>query len=778
MMIPATPVRQHVAVGKRPVLILVLLLGCGVVWGAAPAATLTSLADIHALSNAEAAKSLPVAFEATVTYYMRGNKDLFLEDANLAIYAEAPLDLNLTLGDRVLVRGKTRASFRPDLLADSVTFLRHGIPPAPVPAAFKQMIRAQLDCKRVTVRATVRSADIVTDEHLTSIYMQLLVDGGYVDATVNGSDADELKELLDSEVDITGVVAGKFDSKNQLTGILIEVPGLSDVKILKRAGIGLDSLPVTPMDEILQGSYVNDLSQRIHVRGTITYYQPGSTIILQDGAKSLPITTQFEKPLRIGDLADATGFPEVHDFALSLNRGEIRDNSIQSPMNPRFVTSDKLASGANAFDLVSIEGTVLMAERESSQDQYVLTSGSHLFSAIYRHPDPNLVSVLPPMRQIPVGSRVRITGICMLYYGSDPFQGPVAFDVLMRTFDDIMVISNPSWLSVRNLISLVVVLLVAIVAVGARGWAMERRNRRQNASSAYTERRRGQILEDINGSRPLAEILEQITELVSFRLQGAPCWCEIIDGAKLGNYPAKLDNMRVVEHEIPARAGSRLGTLYAAFDSRAKSRSGEREVFSAAASLATLAIETRRLYSEMLHRSEFDLLTDIHNRFSLEKRLDNLIDDARANAGMFGLVYIDLDGFKQINDGYGHQTGDAFLQAVALRMKAQLRPVDTLARLGGDEFAVLVSVARNRGVVEEIALRIERGFDAPFLIDGISICGSASIGIALYPQDGSTKDALLNFADAVMYSNKSSRHQARQPIGPNPSSLTGGRTSA
>ena len=99
----------------------------------------------------------------------------------------------------------------------------------------------------------------------------------------------------------------------------------------------------------------------------------------------------------------------------------------------------------------------------------------------------------------------------------------MAFNVLLRTFDDIVVVANPSWLSVRNLISLVGLLLLVIVAVGARGWAMERRIRQQNASSAYVERRRGQILEDINGSRPLAEILEQITELVSFRLKGAPC---------------------------------------------------------------------------------------------------------------------------------------------------------------------------------------------------------------------------------------------------------------
>ena len=115
-----------------------------------------------------------------------------------------------------------------------------------------------------------------------------------------------------------------------------------------------------------------------------------------------------------------------------------------------------------------------------------------------------------------------------------------------------------------------------------------------------------------------------------------------------------------------------------------------------AAGLATLAIETSRLYCDLVHRSEFDLLTDVPNRFSMEKTLDTLIQDARQSAGIFGLIYIDLNEFKQVNDAYGHQAGDLYLQEMVRRMKRQLRPGDTLARLGGDEFAVLVSGAQSR----------------------------------------------------------------------------------
>ncbi|MGA2219634.1 MAG: GGDEF domain-containing protein, partial [Terracidiphilus sp.] len=148
-----------------------------------------------------------------------------------------------------------------------------------------------------------------------------------------------------------------------------------------------------------------------------------------------------------------------------------------------------------------------------------------------------------------------------------------------------------------------------------------------------------------------------------------------------------------------------------------------------------MAVETRRLCDDLLHRSEFDRLTGIHNRFSLEKYVDALIEEARGNAGIFGLIYIDLDDFKRVNDLYGHRVGDLYLQEVALRMKRQLRSHDMLARLGGGELAV-VSVVRSRAIVREVAGRLERCFNNPFTVDGYSLRGSASVGLALYPRDG------------------------------------------
>jgi diguanylate cyclase (GGDEF)-like protein len=113
----------------------------------------------------------------------------------------------------------------------------------------------------------------------------------------------------------------------------------------------------------------------------------------------------------------------------------------------------------------------------------------------------------------------------------------------------------------------------------------------------------------------------------------------------------------------------------------------------------------------------------------------------------------------QVNDLYGHRLGDLYLQEAALRMKRQLRSEDSLARLGGDEFAVLLPVVRSLADVEEIAQRLERCFDEPIFIEDHVLHGAASVGIALYPRDGTTKDDLLNVADTAMYEAKNGKLQ-------------------
>jgi diguanylate cyclase (GGDEF)-like protein len=743
---------------KRSLPALAFLLGCASVVSPAAPASLVTLHAIHALSNADASHAIPVAFEATVTYNRSYEGTLFVEDAGDSIYVQAPANVNFEPGDRVLVKGKTHDSFRPEIFADSVELLHHGDLPKPVPAGFDELIRGDLDCALVTLRGVVRTADIVVSNvsPVRSIRLQILTDGGIVHISLDSDDGSALENLLDAEVEVTGVASGRFDGKNQLTGIDLNVSSLAGIRVIERASLSPWSIPATSMGEILSSYRVQNRSQRVLLHGVITYYQPGSMVVLQNGAQTIRVMTRTDNPLRVGDLANATGFPDLVDGFLTLTDSEVQDSLVQTALQPLSATWDQLAASGNIFDLVSIEGKVVKEVREATQDVYVIDSNHHLFSARYRHPDSLSKLTLAPMKDAPIDSTVRIVGICVPY-NSDAFSGPVPFDILLRSFDDVTVVANPSWVSVPNLMKIVGVLFLLVLAAGLRSWLLDRKHRLETAALAYIERRRSRILEDINGTRALVEILEQITELVAFKLKGAPCWCHITDGAQLGNCPPKFATMRIERQEIHGHAGLVLGEILAAFDPLTEARTLETESLAMAASLAALAIETRKLYSDLRRRSEFDLLTDTHNRFSLDKHLDAMIAEARNSAGIFGFIYIDLDEFKQINDFYGHQVGDRYLQEVALRMKRQLRSHDLLARQGGDEFAALVPVVRSRVEVEEIAERLERCFDEPFAIDDYTVQGSASVGIATYPADGDTKDALLNTADAAMYREKHAR---------------------
>jgi diguanylate cyclase (GGDEF)-like protein/PAS domain S-box-containing protein len=155
----------------------------------------------------------------------------------------------------------------------------------------------------------------------------------------------------------------------------------------------------------------------------------------------------------------------------------------------------------------------------------------------------------------------------------------------------------------------------------------------------------------------------------------------------------------------------------------------------------------------------YDALTELPNRVLLLDRLQHAIDRADRTGGQVGLLFLDLDHFKQVNDSLGHDAGDACLQEAARRMRCAVRAEDTVARLSGDEFMVLLDVVTQSEQAATVAAKLIEALSEPFLIKGQAHHLSASIGIALYPQDDATAMGLLKSADIAMYDAKTQGRQ-------------------
>jgi diguanylate cyclase (GGDEF)-like protein len=157
---------------------------------------------------------------------------------------------------------------------------------------------------------------------------------------------------------------------------------------------------------------------------------------------------------------------------------------------------------------------------------------------------------------------------------------------------------------------------------------------------------------------------------------------------------------------------------------------------------------------QLRHQALHDALTDLPNRTLLHRRAER----ALRGDGLGAMLLIDLDRFKEVNDTLGHDHGDELLIEVAGRLQAALRRGDTLARLGGDEFAVLLDGLPDRGAVVELATRLQDALRRPFALRGVAVELEASVGIALYPEHGTTVGALLQRADVAMYDAKRGHH--------------------
>ena len=161
--------------------------------------------------------------------------------------------------------------------------------------------------------------------------------------------------------------------------------------------------------------------------------------------------------------------------------------------------------------------------------------------------------------------------------------------------------------------------------------------------------------------------------------------------------------------------------------------------------------EQKNYQNQLFHKANYDELTDLPNRGLAFDRLQRSLDASQRSQKKVALMLVDLDDFKKVNDSFGHSAGDALLQEVAKRLNACVREGDTVARLGGDEFTIILSGLSYADDAESVAQKLLESFSLPVMLGNHEVAMGASIGIAMYPDDGEDFETLIKNADAAMY---------------------------
>lgn len=257
-----------------------------------------------------------------------------------------------------------------------------------------------------------------------------------------------------------------------------------------------------------------------------------------------------------------------------------------------------------------------------------------------------------------------------------------------------------------------------------------------------------ETLANILGDLPIESIRPALTAAPITALSDDPAW---------QRYAGEAANLAHTEHlAMPVYQGkTAVGSIVVTLKT-SRPTDAERLLLESWARFASIAIERRGLYEQLSFRAQHDELTGLLNRASFYECLTAQVTMPREDEGS-AVLYLDLDGFKQINDCYGHATGDTVLRTTARRLLASIRRSDVAARVGGDEFVVLLPGVGARADADRIVELIDQAVSEPMLIDGTEFRVRTSIGVAVFPHDGLLADALVNVADEEMYRTKVGR---------------------
>jgi diguanylate cyclase (GGDEF)-like protein len=766
-------------------------------------------AELHHMSAREAALSQPVAMRAVVTF--AASPLLFIQDAtDGAFVALKPGQREPATGDLIDIRGHTTAGeFAPGVDEAEIRVVGRRALPPPDPD-FEAAFAGQRDCRWVRFEGVVQQVKNGPRESLVSLMWGVHAFKAHIAGKV---DRNRLNQLLDREVSVRGVIGALFNNRRQLLGVQLFVPD-SDFVQLKDAG----APPVPPawksISSLLQYAPAEQSGHRVLVQGTITLSNPEGPTWVQDSTGSLQILAHAKAPLAPGDVVAALGYPLAGSFGPVMRVAELTKVRSGPPPAPVRVSPEDAARGTYESHFVELEGKVVASAQRATGHVVTLRSGPYLFEA--RLP---LISK-QALEPVPPESKVLIRGIASVVTDRHlDTTVPRGFKILLRSAEDLVVVSHPPWLTTGRLVLIAGGSVAAVLAafcwilllqhsvrlktrnLTEKAHELERANRIANDAlqrareAEATEADRKAILEFVAKDEPLDRTMRTICEAAARHLRIEACSLQLIlpDGARIADAThlpqaaaaslQQVDFDQIVESqgfspvvELSGEAGWResarlfweaglnyyccapirrnrvtAGWLIGFSAQRLMLEGGRASALETWSSMASLALERRGSFEQLSYRAQHDDLTGLMNRASWQERMELELAKSSLDGSGIAMIFLDLDGFKEINDRYGHDAGDEVLREVARRIKESVRGTDIAARVGGDEFVVALPGVGSRVEAERICGLVASAIARTIPFGAVELRAGVSFGIACFPSDGVRLEVLTKQADEDMY---------------------------
>ena len=665
---------------------------------------LETVASVRSLTAARAATALPVQVNGVVTALDPMWRNAFLQDPSGGIflkYSGNPTDLRV--GERVTVTGITDAgNYAPVILAPK--FENRGSSPLPVPSpvTFEDAASGRLDSQYVVLEGIVHPLKfaeqpdhpLLTFELYTALgQIHVSTSPGFPDLRVTG-------HLEDARVRIKGVFGTIYNLRRQLVGYDLVISSPSQIEILEPAVGNPFAAETTPIGNLLRFSPATRFGHRVKVAGWVTLFS-GGLVYIQDRSGGVEIRGDHPN-LHLGDHVEAVGYPTLAGrYSPELSDAFLRPVPGSQAVQSVATTAEAILEGRYDSQLATIEGRLLTVLHARGTCNLVLQSGVHTFTAQLDTADLGSDSC-----NFAEGSILRLSGVTSVQIDPNKLyrllqEEPTTFKVLLREPKDIVIVRYAPFWTPRNTIllltffsSLVVVVLVWVTALRRKVQTQKAALQRASLTT--------QAIHD------LSEAMQEVSHEERF------------------------------DTEVSVRGSEDIAQLVICFN-RMLSELRQRDR------------AKREAEGRLQHQALIDELTGLPNRRLLADRLAQSLATARRENTQLALLYIDLDGFKLVNDSFGHAAGDILLMEVGRRFKSRTRESDTIARIGGDEFTVILNRVQKREDVETVARGLLDSLREPFFIEGCETTIGASIGISVFPQPEVENDDLLQQADSAMY---------------------------